>query len=1054
MIETSCTDCPLSNVQDHQTTSASNRKQQHLLGRRHQVSEQESNHSKVNKTTRPRLNYLPNYLNNNHHHQPLLSPHFFLTNFNATGLSVANGGANVGGTGGSPTSNGPGVAGGGGPGAPGGGGGGQFGLTPDARACVTATYLCVLIVNNTWLDCNLLEMLCNGTNSNGTNNNSGHHNQNHNGQRRDHDDQDSMVRDAQNATRWLTDGKRDEFAALESAMSGLIAFAGGTEEDEGGGSGTDESRPNYNTGLLNQQQPVPLATEPRDHIYLAPVNLRPEPDKNRRRPMEPHDRGGGGDDDGGGGGAASGDDDSEDQIGRPELYHSAVGHDEELSGVVVELPEKMGRLVDEDKNRILENYFNLRKHQIRQKQIYEQQADRHQVHQHHNQHSQLQSRQINTIYENNQVGPSTTPNETSAESTTELPSEASSTPSSSFISWMGRPFRGWGSYIFWPINSNVGPNSELNAHQQAATKHQASVEFLPIALAESSRQMQMLRPIDRSEQYNDISTNQSSLKLAAAAAAAATNDAIQSMETEHQHSIFSSPMPTTTLYPEFFPSEPASSRQQQMAPTTSNVVHLAPIAPNNLAPHVIGFDFNPHRLVGGHQPHLGQPQRFNEQHEPSRNCRCAETSGSMDEYDCQLQCSSGSPSLGPGNPQQVSTVPTTTTTTTPLLVALNGGATSTSLPSTSTLDQSNEPQQQQMVTSSSFTTSTSTTMSPNAKMNPLDISFLLYTRHHQHLALELAKMSGVQVNGNNNNNLASSVSDSLVSISDIIDLTNETSLSNVFKLNSSLPIKIIIHGFGSGGRRPWVTDMVFKLLDYEDVNVIVVDWEKGATLPNYVQAAGNTRLVGHKIASLIKSMSNKYKLTGNSFHLIGFSLGAHVAGFAGMEIRNSTRHLINRITGLDPASPLFEGYEANDRLDPSDAQFVDVIHSNGDGVLRGGFGSLQPMGHVDFYPNGGRVQVGCNSVILSALSDIIYGKWQSLCNHRRALNFFMDSFEFNKCRFKSFNCDSYDSYLRGDCFDCGQNNEKCSYMGYLANYSKGRGKMYLTTHEEAPFCGK
>lgn len=357
-------------------------------------------------------------------------------------------------------------------------------------------------------------------------------------------------------------------------------------------------------------------------------------------------------------------------------------------------------------------------------------------------------------------------------------------------------------------------------------------------------------------------------------------------------------------------------------------------------------------------------------------------------------------------------------------------------------------------------------VAPSAKMNILDITFLLYTRQHRILTsigatgpLDYLSHLGQDSNeARRSISATSSVETSQLFLGpgELLDPTNETTLLES-QFNSSLPVKVIIHGFGSGGRRPWVTDMVSKLLDYEDVNVIVVDWEKGATLPNYVQAAGNTRLVGHRIACLIRLISAKYGLSGNSYHLIGFSLGAHVAGFAGMEIRNSTNEdslWIDRITGLDPASPLFEGYEANDRLDPSDAQFVDVIHSNGDGVLRGGFGSLQPMGHVDFYPNGGRVQVGCNSVLLSAISDIIYGKWQSLCNHRRALNFFMDSFEFDKCRFRSFSCDSYENYLRGECFDCGHNNEKCSYMGYMASYSKGRGKMYLTTHEEAPFCGK
>lgn len=37
------------------------------------------------------------------------------------------------------------------------------------------------------------------------------------------------------------------------------------------------------------------------------------------------------------------------------------------------------------------------------------------------------------------------------------------------------------------------------------------------------------------------------------------------------------------------------------------------------------------------------------------------------------------------------------------------------------------------------------------------------------------------------------------------------------------------------------------------------------------------------------------------------------------------------LPGLDPAGPLFNGKPPEDRLDPSDAQFVDVIHSDIDG---------------------------------------------------------------------------------------------------------------------------
>lgn len=37
------------------------------------------------------------------------------------------------------------------------------------------------------------------------------------------------------------------------------------------------------------------------------------------------------------------------------------------------------------------------------------------------------------------------------------------------------------------------------------------------------------------------------------------------------------------------------------------------------------------------------------------------------------------------------------------------------------------------------------------------------------------------------------------------------------------------------------------------------------------------------------------------------------------------------LLGLDPAGPLYNGKPPEDRLDPSDALFVDVIHSDTDG---------------------------------------------------------------------------------------------------------------------------
>ena len=100
-------------------------------------------------------------------------------------------------------------------------------------------------------------------------------------------------------------------------------------------------------------------------------------------------------------------------------------------------------------------------------------------------------------------------------------------------------------------------------------------------------------------------------------------------------------------------------------------------------------------------------------------------------------------------------------------------------------------------------------------------------------------------------------------------------------------------------KNKWATQMKDALLAREDCNVVLVDWSKGARFP-YERAAGNTRLVGAQTAELIRfliSSSSGSPSLAERFYIVGFSLGAVVAGYAG---NNLKKHKIKlgRITGM------------------------------------------------------------------------------------------------------------------------------------------------------------
>lgn len=153
---------------------------------------------------------------------------------------------------------------------------------------------------------------------------------------------------------------------------------------------------------------------------------------------------------------------------------------------------------------------------------------------------------------------------------------------------------------------------------------------------------------------------------------------------------------------------------------------------------------------------------------------------------------------------------------------------------------------------------------------------------------------------------------------------------------------------------------------------------------DYSRAVANTRCLAKVTERLLEEAPSA------SLHCVGHSLGAHVCGFLANGLERGGRRTA-RITGLDPAGidwttrrtgimevqpmDLLPGTET--RLDPGDADLVDVIHTDGNFA-----GTMVPLGHVDFYVGRtsetlGTSQAGCGC--------------QDNCDHARSFQLYIDS---------------------------------------------------------------
>ncbi|XP_063873390.1 pancreatic lipase-related protein 3-like [Scylla paramamosain] len=137
---------------------------------------------------------------------------------------------------------------------------------------------------------------------------------------------------------------------------------------------------------------------------------------------------------------------------------------------------------------------------------------------------------------------------------------------------------------------------------------------------------------------------------------------------------------------------------------------------------------------------------------------------------------------------------------------------------------------------------------------------------------------------------------------------------------------------------------------------------------------------------------------------------------------------------MDPAGPFFYNVTEEHRLDPSDAEFVQVIHTD----ICLGMG--KQMGHVDFYPNGGKHQPACSFGLTAP------GEARG-CNHDVAQDYWLESIN-GETPFLAHPCQDWDAFQAGLCDTCGKG---CLQMGFHVEKNL-TGTYYLRTSGASPYA--
>ncbi|XP_013193871.2 lipase member H-B-like [Amyelois transitella] len=258
------------------------------------------------------------------------------------------------------------------------------------------------------------------------------------------------------------------------------------------------------------------------------------------------------------------------------------------------------------------------------------------------------------------------------------------------------------------------------------------------------------------------------------------------------------------------------------------------------------------------------------------------------------------------------------------------------------------------------------------------------------------------------------VADKMVANDRNIDLRNKKTVLyavGYFETSGLLDSRVIASTYLSKGYNVFITD-TFDFLHFI-----------------YPKSVRLVKAIGKEMGEFLIKLS-KQGMKADNLELVGVSLGAHIVGLAAKHFYSVTGNKPSRVTGLDPAGPCFRSVPPEFRLDSSDGEKVDVVHTNMDG-----FGIAERLGHVDFYINGGEFQPG----------DLIFNPCSVACSHAKSVFYWWQALK-NPKKFIGIRCNSIQDARLGKFKEDSQTN----FLGAETNFSNP-GIYYLGTINVFPY---